>query len=312
MTSPIAVLPLALAVFGAPARYPPSQPSPDILVSAEWLAAHLFDEEIVVLHVAHQRREYERGHIPGARFLLYRTIAHEVDGLAVELPPPAHLVTALSALGVQDGRRVVLYGEPMSAMRAWLTLDLLGLGDRAAVLDGGLGTWMRSGGTVTNEEPPAPKVGPLTIKPALWRLVSAEWVRERLADTAVALMDARPDDEFTGEDGGHGGAHLAGHIPGARQLHWRDLVRSEQDERLLPADQLRERFARAGAVPGRLVAVYCMIGMRASVSYFVARLLERDVRFYDGSWQDWSNRHLPVEAGRAPYRQTQDHQGGTR
>ena len=46
------------------------------------------------------------------------------------------------------------------------------------------------------------------------------------------------------------------------------------------------------------VVSYCMVGMRASVIYFVARHLGFDAKMYDGSIVDWGQRKLPVRAGR--------------
>ncbi len=62
----------------------------------------------------------------------------------------------------------------------------------------------------------------------------------------------------------------------------------------LPADQLKARLEAAGVVSGRPLVAYCMVGMRASVVYFVARHLGYDVRLYDGSIVDWSRKNLPV------------------
>ena len=88
----------------------------------------------------------------------------------------------------------------------------------------------------------------------------------------------------------------AGHIDGARQLPWGSLV--GPDGRFLPVDQLRAKLAAAGAAPGKPVVSYCMVGMRASVVYFVARHLGLDARLYDGSIVDWSRRRLPTRTGR--------------
>jgi thiosulfate/3-mercaptopyruvate sulfurtransferase len=107
----------------------------------------------------------------------------------------------------------------------------------------------------------------------------------------MALVDVRPDDEFFGNDT-MGGAHAPGHIAGARQLTWNSLVAA--DGRFLPRDELRRRLDAVGATPGRPVVAYCMVGMRASVVYFVSRLLGHDARLYDGSIVDWSRRRLPT------------------
>ena len=285
----------------APAPTLPTLPTlPSILVSTAWLAEHLDDSGLVVLHVAHRRSEYDAGHVPGARFLEYERIAPEVDGIPVELPSPELLRRAFEDVGVGDGARVVLYGDPMSAARAWATLDWMGLGDRAAVLDGGLAAWRAERRRVTRQAPPPPVRGTLTVHAQPERFVSASWVRERLDDARYALVDARPAREYTGADGGHDGMHAAGHIPGAHNLYWQELLVSRDDARLRPPAELRARFAQAGVAPGDTVVAYCFIGMRASVTYFVSRLLGFPTRLYDGSWVDWSARALPAVKGAAP------------
>jgi thiosulfate/3-mercaptopyruvate sulfurtransferase len=117
-----------------------------------------------------------------------------------------------------------------------------------------------------------------------------------LPGKAISLLDVRPDPEFLGTDGGMGGMHAAGHIQGARQLTWNALVGDAGT--FLPKEQLKERLEGAGVVWGRLVVAYCMVGMRASVVYFVARHLGYDARLYDGSIVDWSRRKLPVTQAR--------------
>ena len=91
-----------------------------------------------------------------------------------------------------------------------------------------------------------------------------------------------------------------GHIPGAHNRYWEELVVSRADPRLKPEAELRALFERAGARDDRTVVAYCMIGMRASVAYLASRLLGYETRFYDGSWDDWSRRGLPAVTGAAP------------
>lgn len=298
-----AALLLALAAAAPSAHAQTRAPQtrlPSIVVSADWLAGHLRAPDVVVLHVAHARQQAaaDTAHVPGARFLRYDRLAGDVEGVAVELQPADELRRAFADAGVSNDSRVVLVGEPMSAARAWATLDWLGLGDRAAVLDGGMVAWRAAGHPVSREWV-GHATGDLAVTPQPERFVDAAWVRARLGDTAVALVDARPASEYTGEDGGRD--HMKpGHIPGAHNLYWEELVVSRADPRLKPEAELRALFERAGARDDRTVVAYCMIGMRASVAYLASRLLGYETRFYDGSWDDWSRRGLPAVTGAAP------------
>jgi thiosulfate/3-mercaptopyruvate sulfurtransferase len=267
-----------------------------MLDDAQWLAQHINDPDLVVIQVDQRREGYDGGHIPGARDLPYTSIAIEINGLPVELPSVDALRDAFALVGVTNGSRIVLYGAPLSAARAWVTLDYLGLSDRAAMLDGGIVAWRTSGGSLVTDVP-AVRPGTLAVTPQPAKIVGADWVRERSADPAYALIDGRPLREFTGEDGGQNGQYLAGHIPGAEHLYWEELMVSAADPRLLPIERLRTRFDTAGATAGRTVVAYCFIGMRASMLYYVSRLLGHETRLYDGSWHDWSARGMPVETG---------------
>jgi thiosulfate/3-mercaptopyruvate sulfurtransferase len=112
----------------------------------------------------------------------------------------------------------------------------------------------------------------------------------------MALVDARPDPEYTGSDGGMNGMHPVGHLPGAKQLVWTDVV--SRTGQFIPDAEMRAKFQAAGAKSGVPVVTYCMVGMRASVIYFAARHLGFDAKMYDGSIIDWGNRKLPTRTGK--------------
>jgi thiosulfate/3-mercaptopyruvate sulfurtransferase len=58
-----------------------SKAGSQLLVQTNWLAAHLNDSNVVVLHVAPNRTSYDAGHIPGARFLPLSDVAVTRNGL---------------------------------------------------------------------------------------------------------------------------------------------------------------------------------------------------------------------------------------
>lgn len=266
----------------------------DLLVSGEWLSQHLEEPGVVVLHVAPNRDAYDRGHIPGARFLPMSAIVAERDGNINELPPVAHLDSVFESVGVSDDSRVVVYGAPLAAARAFFTLDYLGHGDRTALLNGGLEDWQAQGRPVSTEAPRVAK-GSFTPRPQPELVVDATWVEQHLNDPGIALLDARPEPQFTGAEAG-GGVPRPGHIPGAGNLFWERLIHSTEHPMLEDPQTLRELFREAGVEPGEMVVAYCRTGVQASFAYFVSRYLGHETRMYDGSFMDWSRREgLPVE-----------------
>jgi thiosulfate/3-mercaptopyruvate sulfurtransferase len=273
------------------------QPSPaahnTLVIDAESLAAVLApgQEAPLVLHVARARAEYDSAHVAGARLLRLGDILVERNGLPNELPPRDHLDSVLAAAGAGGSANVVVYGEPLAAARAFFTLDIVGLGNRAAMLDGGLEAWRGAGhplstrGADTVSRPAAAGTAS-SSQSAEGIVVDADWILARRGDSKIALIDARPPDEFSGEKPGEG-VDRPGHIPGARNLFWKRLLQSDSLPLLQDTATLRRLFVEAGAAPGDTVVTYCRTGMQASFAYFVARYLGYEVRMYDGSYLDW-------------------------
>jgi thiosulfate/3-mercaptopyruvate sulfurtransferase len=165
-----------------------------------------------------------------------------------------------------------------------------------ALLDGGFTAWKAEKRPLETGAGPGVKRGSFTPKINAGRLADAAFIQQRMSSNDIALLDIRPDPEYLGTDKGMDGAHAVGHIAGAQQMPWNTLV--GQDGRFLPRVELDAKFKAAGATSGKPVVSYCMVGMRASVAYFVARYLGHDAKLYDGSIIDWTQRKLPTKTGR--------------
>ncbi len=263
----------------------------NMLVSTDWLAKHSRDPKVVVLHVSANRTAYDSGHIPGARFVALSDLVMTRAGVHNELPDAADLKKVLEAAGVSDDSRVVLYGDTsvLPATRAYFTLDYLGHGDRASLLDGGLEKW-RSEGRMLTKDAPAAAPGHLTlrIKPEL--VVQMDEVKQMTAKKAPGspvLLDVRSAADYSGEKGSH--------IPTALNSYWMQDEVSKENQALRPVDELRKRYEAAGVTPNRKVVTYCNSGMQASESYFTLKYLGYDVRLYDGSLSEWNLKGAPLE-----------------
>lgn len=275
----------------------------DMLVTTAWLAQHLKDPNLVVLHVSRDRTAYDAGHIPGARFVALSDIVVTRDGILNELPPAAALKSVLERAGVSDDSRVILYGDTsvLPATRAYFTLDYLGHGDSAALLDGGLPKWSAEA-RLLEKEAPSVKEGRLTPRPRPEVVVNINAVKD-LSFSAInapaaspVLVDARTAAEFKGTTAANAEIPRPGHIPGATDVYWMETQASKSDMSLLPVASLRKMYESAGVTPDRPVVTYCNTGMQASQSYFTLKYLGYDTRMYDGSFSEWSNvKDAPVQ-----------------
>jgi len=276
----------------------------EMLVSTDWLSGRLNDPKVVVLHIARERAHYDKGHVPGARFVAWGEITATRDGVPNEMAPVADLQKLFERLGIGDDARIVLYGDNsgLSAARAYFTLDYLGHGDRAALLDGGLEKWQTERRAVSTEMPGV-KAASFTPRVRAASVTNLDVVRDlswtvtNVSAPNLALIDARPADEYTGAKPGDG-VPRGGHIPGAANVFWMQNVVSKENPVMRPAAELRKLYEAAGATADRKVVTYCRTGGQASHSYFTAKYLGYDVVMYDGSFFEWSNREgTPVVSG---------------
>jgi thiosulfate/3-mercaptopyruvate sulfurtransferase len=293
---------LLVTVLSVPVQPPPpvQQSREELVVNVAWLAQHINDPNLVLLHVG-DRAEYDAGHIQGARYIALDDIskAHDHNNaseLALEMPSVAELRTTLERLGISDDSRIIVYygNDWVSpATRIIFTLDHIGLGDRTSLLDGGMGAWKAAGHAVTNAVPAA-RAGRLTRLAARTNIVTADFVEAQAGKPGFAVVDGRAAAFYDGVQAGTGGKK--GHVPGALSIPFTHLA----DDRLHVRSraELERIFRDAGVKPGDVVVGYCHIGQQATAMLFAARLLGHDVRLYDGSFQDWSLRNKPITTER--------------
>ena len=282
----------AALVASAPAAA--ASPRSQVLVSTGWLAEHLNDPNLVLLHVG-SKEEYDAAHLPGARHTAQRDVSGGGMGEGekmLEMLPAEELRLRLEKLGISDGSRVVLYWgkdwiSPVT--RILLTLDNAGLGDRASILDGGQPLWVKEGRAVTAAVPAVKpgKLQPLTLRS---QVVDGDFVESHRSAKGYALVDARDPEFYSGASSGgdEKHPHLRGHIAGAKSVPFTTLV--DDDFKVRSDEELAKRFREAGIADGDTVVAYCHIGQQATATILAARLAGHDARLYDGSFEDWSRR----------------------
>jgi thiosulfate/3-mercaptopyruvate sulfurtransferase len=283
---------ICLLLGAFPVAQTAPKPRTDMLVSTDWLAEHLSDPNVIVIHFARYEGDYNRGHIPGARFLRTNQFISDNQETTFELPPVASLQKALESIGINDKARIVLYGTqaPPTTTRAYFTFDYLGLGDRVALLDGGIEKWKAEKRALSTE---TPKFTPtkLTLHPRPEVVAKYDEVRKitESSEPTALILDARPMTRYKD-----------GHLAGATDLFWGETLTSREIPSWKSPEELRKMFEAAGFKPGSKIITYCEVGQQATHAYFTARYLGYDVAMYDGSYDEWTSaKDAPVVKGDA-------------
>jgi thiosulfate/3-mercaptopyruvate sulfurtransferase len=272
----------------------PADPRDEMLVTPAWLAQHLSDSNLVLLHVG-EKAEYDARHIPGARFVTARDVSSSEAGLTLEMSAPDKLRSQLSALGISDDSRVVVYyGKDWVSPSTRIVFTLLYAGlTRVSLLDGGMEAWTKEGHQVTDAAAP-PRTGALSPITPTPLVVDAAFVQSHVNAPGFAVVDARDAEFYSGAKvGGPQDHRKAGHIAGARSVPFTSVM--TEDLKLKSKDELTAAFTKAGVQPGDTVITYCHIGQQATATLFAARALGHPVLLYDGSFEDWARRDLPVD-----------------
>jgi len=273
------------------ARFTPEKP----IISADWLLSHLTAPDVRVLDCTYfmpgaprtGRQAYDAHHIPGARFFDIDDVADTDIALPHMLPPPEKFSSRVRRLGLGDGHRVICYDQNgfLASARVWWMFRVMGHGD-VAVLDGGFDAWRTAGGAVEDLPPHFLADRHFTVRPRRDLVRDLDQMKQTVETGATQLVDARSAGRFRGETPEPRAGLRGGHMPGALNVPYGDLLAS--DGRLKSEDDIRAVFDKAGVDLSKPIINSCGSGVTAAIVALAQSIAGNDgAAVYDGSWTEW-------------------------
>ena len=257
-----------------------------LILEAEQLQAELTDNNIVILDLS-QATTYLQQHIPGAFFLDYSWITKAENPIMGLLPDIEQLNRVLSAFGITTDTHVVAYDDEGGgrACRLLWTLDALGH-QHYSLLNGGLQTWTNKQFPVSQEIIwPSPSSYSGTIHQA--PIAEKQFILDTLNDDSTVVLDCRSPMEYSGTKAF---AARGGHIPGAINMNWMDLIDTDNHLKLKSISEIERVLDSKGITKDKTIITHCQTHHRSSHSYIVLKSLGYEkIKGYPGSWSDWGN-----------------------
>ena len=267
---------------------------PKTLVSTQWLSEHLDDPDLRILDGSwylpsvrrNPRTEYEKGHIPGARFFDIDDLADDTSDVPHMAPSAEKFASRMRRMGLGDGHQIVVYDGVgvNSAARVWWLFRFMGH-ESVAVLDGGLPKWCSEGRSI-EDLPPQPSERHITVRIQNHLIRNLTQVSDASAEGSSEIVDARPTGRFRGHDLEPRENLPSGHIPGSRNVPFPTLINS--DGTMKDNEELRAAFTTGKCDLTKPVITTCGSGITACIlALALERIGHHNWAIYDGSWAEW-------------------------
>lgn len=263
-------------------------------VSTDWLEEHIEDKDLMILDTQPDIHDYITEHIPGAVYFNQKLLRVPYKGRPGVYVDDEIIQKLFRRVGLKKDVPVVVYtgvgdfrgwGDGLEQTMVAFTLAKYGH-ENVYVLDGGLDKWKKENKELTKEFP--------VIEESLFNVdvhdeyvINMEEVKKMKDKDDVMLLDARPPSMYEGQ----AVWIKPGHIPGAINLPWANLMTEDNSRLLKPEDEIKEILKEKGISEDKTIICSCGTGREATNEFLLFKwfLGYPDVKIYEGSFTEWTS-----------------------
>jgi len=272
---------------------PDTYPNAKLLTSAADLQYSYESDNEVIIDTRASFDDYQKGHVPGAvYFHSRRDLNDQENPIEFFLVGPDRFQELMQGLGINNDSRLVLYDESdgLGSARLFYALENYGFEGTISLLDGGYAGWVAAGfpsDTLGNAVTLDANIGNFMARVQPDRQCDLAYVTGIEPGSNKVIFDVRSADEFTGVDAR---AEQNGHIPGAINLEWSQVLIEGDVRYFRPYEEIQAMYDSLGITRDKEVIPHCHTNVRGSHAYFTLRLMGYDsVRPFEGSWSEYGN-----------------------
>ncbi|MCF7859767.1 MAG: sulfurtransferase [Candidatus Cloacimonetes bacterium] len=275
-------------------------------VSTEWLNNNLDNDQIQIIDCQPNVHDYIQEHIPNARYMNENLLRIPEAGIPGKYISEETFKLLAGRLGLNIDKPVVVYSGK-GAFKGWgdgleqtmIAYSLARFGQiEVFLLSGGLQKWKSENRILTKKFSQIQStIYPATIAEDYF--LTYEEFKEVKDNQDTILLDARPSEIYEGQ----GPWIKAGHIPGALNLPWKDLMTDENPTLRKSYDKISAILDKMGISPDKMIICSCGTGREATNEFIMFKWLLNypNVKIYEGSFTEWTAyEENPTVTGKSP------------